>query len=348
MSAMDANEVTATELQMRVYEAGRRISWFIENTADSIGFRSTDPAIRSLTLRWKLATIPLIEEASLRADPVVAAVDLWAFTLQHSDFMTRGQGRDVFGEFQPLVVAASDTIERIAADVAGRLRPGGSPTTEDEQAARKWAAEHPLQGKGLGRESILSTDWKVLAITETSLTGTVASVQRSLGGVANRLGYLNEGIFKRVLWQAELAGREMMPALLAEGRTAMDSLFSGQGSRLFDAVTEQRVAAFASIAGERAAVLDGIRGERREVLEAIVTERAAVLDAVRTERRAVLDAVEAERAATLASADSIAQRSIDHAFAAAGRLLLWIFVGLLVLAIVGAIGAASAIRALRS
>ncbi len=348
LSAMDATEVTTTELQMRVYEAGRRISWIIEHTADTIAYNTNDPDIRRNTLRWKLGAIPLVEEASLRADPVVAAVDLWAFTMQLSDFLRRGQARDAFGEFQLLAIAATDSLERIAGEVAGRLRPGGTPTAEDEQAIRNWARQHPMQGKGLGRESILSTNWKVLSITETSLTGTVASVQRSLGAVTNRLGYLNKGIFKRVLWQAELAARDMAPTLAAETRETLDSILAGQKTSIFGAITEQRVASFHSIAGERVAVLDGIRGERREVLEAIMTERTAVLDAIRTERKAVLDAVRAERMATLATTDSMAQRSIDHAFAAASRLLLWIFLGLRVLAIVGAIGAASAVRALRS
>ena len=214
---MDATEVTASELQMRVFEAGRRISYIIEATADTIAFRTSDPDIRVLTLRWKIAAIPQVEEASLRPDPVVAAVDLWGLTMQHSDFFKRGPGRDLFGEFQPLVLAASDTLELVAAEVAGRLRPGGRIPPEEEKPLRDWAARHPIRARGFGRESILSTNWKVLSLTETSLTGTVATVQRSLNGVTNRLGYLNEGMMKRVLWQGELVtrsnGTEILPGI---------------------------------------------------------------------------------------------------------------------------------------
>jgi hypothetical protein len=63
---MDATEVTATELRGRVHGPGRRISRFIEHTADTIAYNTTDPEIRSVTLRWKLGAIPLIEEASNR------------------------------------------------------------------------------------------------------------------------------------------------------------------------------------------------------------------------------------------------------------------------------------------
>jgi hypothetical protein len=348
LTAMEAAEVTASELQMRVYEAGRRFSWIIESAADTIAKRTEEPEVRRRALRWKIVVIPLVEEASLRADPVVAAVDLWGLSMQQSDFLTTGAGRDFFGDLQPIAIAAADTLEGIAGAVVGRMRAEGHARVQEETNLREWARRHPIEGSSLGRESILSSNWEVLGITETSLTGTMASVQRSLTGVTNRLGYLNEGIFKRVLWQSELVAHDLTPMLVTGSRVAMDSIFVGQQGRLFSAVTEQRVATFASIAHERAAVLEGIRGERGEVLDRIAAERIAVLDAIMTERRAVLDAVRAERIAALAAADSIAQRSIEHAFAAAGRLLLWIFVGLVVLAIAGGLGAVLAIRTLRS
>lgn len=335
LGAMEATEVTATELQMRVYEAGRRFSWIIESSADTIAKYTTDDRIRRSALRWKILAIPLAEEASLRADPVIAAVDLWGFAMQQSEFLKTGPGRELFGDQQPTAINATDSLERIAAAVVGRMRPGGRVTASEEASLRTWARNHPIVGSAHGRQSLLSSDWKVLSVTESSLTGTVASVQRSLTGVTNRLGYLNEGLFKRVLWQSELAATDMMPALVALGRTAMDSILTVQEGKVFAGVTEQRIATIEAMGKERAIVLDAIRGERRAVLEAFVGERTAAFDAMRAERVAVLEALKAERIATLASADSIAQRSIDHAAAVAGRFMLWSFLGLLAIAIAG-------------
>jgi len=343
---MEATEVTAGELQMRVYEAGRRISYIIESTADTIAFRTTDPTIRSLTLRWKLAAIPQVEEASLRADPVVAAADLWGFAIQHSDFFKHGAGRDLLGGFQALAIAASDTLELLAAEVAGRLRPEGRVRPEDEKALRDWAGRHPIRARGFGRESILSTNWEVLSLTETSLTGTVASVQRSLNGVTNRLGFLNEGMMKRVLWQGELVTRDLMPTIVQSGREALLHDLSEQQGQVFETVDKQRVATLASLSAEREAVLDAIRGERIAVLDGVRSERATVLEALRAERIAVVDAIREERIATLAAADSMAQRSIDHAAAAVGRLLLWVFVALLILAAIVGFSAVLIVRSL--
>ena len=337
LSGVEADQgVTATQLQMWAYESGRRFSTLVEATADTIAARSTNPTVRLQALRWKTAAIPLFEEASLRSDPVVATVDLWVLTMQQSGYLQRGDGRDAFGPLQPLAVAVADTLELLAAELARRVRP---ITAEDREALRSWAERHPIQGTGLRRESVLGSSWKSLRIGETNVFGTVASLQRSLDGVSNRLGYLNEGIFKRALWQAELAARELANGtipLLDSGRAVVFRELSAQQDQLFGAIDEQRIATISALTAERVAVLEGVRGER-----------VAVLDAIRGERAAVLEAIRSERIATLAAIDSLTQRSIDHAGMMAGRLLLWTLIGLLFLVAVLGLGTMAAARTWR-
>ena len=316
MAALEAPDVTAAELQLWVYETGRHFSSIIESTADSIGARSRDPTVRRNALRWKIAAIPLIEEASLRPDPVVATGDLWGFALQLSDYLERGDGRDAFGDQQPLAVAAADTLERLADGLAIRII-DPQRREQSKRALQAWAERHPLHGPELARESVLSSDMKALAITETSLTGTVASLQRNLIGVSNRLGYLNEGMLKRVLWQSELTAGDLVSPLLDRGRAAMLRDLSVGWTQLIASVDSERAATFANIAVERATVLDRVSAER-----------VAIVDAARQERVAVLAALHDERVAALASMDSVTQRSIDHAGAVAGRLLLLTVVSL--------------------
>ena len=253
--------------------------------------------------------------------------------MQHSDFFKHGAGRDLFGEFQPLRRSRRPTRSS-----SWPLRwPGGSGRRGGfGRRLRRLSGTGPRgtrSGPGASGASPSSrTDWEVLSLTETSLTGTVASVQRSLNGVTNRLGFLNEGMMKRVLWQGELVVRDLTPTIVQNGREALLHDLSEQQGQVFEAVDQQRVATLAAVSAERAAVLDGVRGERIAVLDAIRSERGTVLEALRAERMAMLDAIRDERIATLAAADSMAQRSIDHAAAAAGRLLLWVFVALLALA----------------
>jgi len=337
LAAMEASDVTASELQLRVYEAGRESSYIVESAADAIAARSTDSSVRRRALRWKIASTPLIQEASLRSDPVVATVDLWAFTMQLSDYLKWGDGRDAFGELQPIAVAASDTLQGLAGAVAGRVvGTGGDTLARVGRAVEGWADRHPLRGSDLVRPSVLSSDWKALSMTETSLTGTVASVQRNLLGISSRLGYLNEGMLKRVLWQTQLAAGDLIPPLLARGRAAMMQDIAEQGHQISLGVDAQRSAVFSALAGERSAVMDRI-----------TAERVAVVNAIRAERVAVLDAVEVERRAAVASIDSIAQRSIDHAGAVLGRLLLQAFLAFAALVAVIALGALWLVRSRR-
>jgi hypothetical protein len=335
LSAVKAQpELTATQLQGWVYEAGRRSSAVIEATADVIAARSYDPTVRLQAIRWKAAAIPLIEEASLRTEPVVAAIDLWGFSMQQSDYLRRGEGRDNFGSLQPLAIAAADTLERLVADVVARTRQDGPIPSEVTQSLRTWAERHPIRGAWLQRESILGSNWKALGISETSLFGTVASLHRDLVGVSNRLGYLNEGMFKRAFWQGQLAAGEALKqsgSLLDSSRKTFFHDVSEQQRQFFGAVDGQRIATLTALTAERVAVLAALRGERVATIEALRGEREIALDALREERIAMLGAIREERIATLAAVDSITQRSIDHAGAMIGRLLLWTFLGVLLL-----------------
>jgi hypothetical protein len=357
LAAMDASEVTASELQLRVYEAGRRLSSIVETTADTIAAHSANPVVRRNALQWKIAAVPLIEEASLRPDPVVATADLWGFTIQLSDYVTQGDGREAFGDQQQLAVAATDSLKQVMGDVAGHVvGTDGTRLGTAEQRIRDWAALHPLRGGQLARESVLSSDWKALSISETSLTGTVASVQRNLVGVNNRLGYLNEGIFKRVLWQSELAAGDLAPPLLARSQEALkDAIREGiseaiaeQAKQVLGAVDVQRVATLSSLTAERIAAFDDIAAERKAVLEGVSQERLATLAALQDEQVRVLEAIQTERRAAFSSMDSVTQRSIDHAGRVVGRLLLWTVVATVGLAIFVGFGAVWVARSVRT
>ena len=176
---------------------------------------------------------------------------------------------------------------------------GGDTLAQIVRSVQGWADQHPLRGSDLVRQSVLSSDWKALSIIETNLSGTVASVERSLLGINSRLGYLNEGLLKRVQWQTQLAVGDLIPPLLERGRIALRQDLADQGHQLSLGVDAQRDAIFSSLAVERSAVMDRI-----------TAERVAVVDAIRLEREAVLQAVDAERQAAVASIDSIAQHSM--------------------------------------
>ena len=257
--------------------------------------------------------------------------------MQLSQYVRQGDGREAFGNLQPIALAASDTLQSLVGSVARRMiGSGGDTLAQVVQSVQGWADGHPLRGSDLVRQSVLSSDWKALSIVETNLTGTVASVERSLLGINSRLGYLNEGLLKRVQWQTQLAVGDLIPPLLERGRIALRQDLADQGTPI--------------VVGGRCPTgrhIFLLAVERSAVMDRITAERVAVVDAIRLEREAVLQAVDAERQAAVASIDSIAQHSIDHAGLVLGRLLLRAFLALMALVAVIALGALWAVRTRR-
>lgn len=328
-------DVTSRELQTRTYELGRHFASVIELTADSIAARSTDPAVARHALEWKVAGVPLAHEASLRHDPVVAVVDVWAFAVQQRNYFADGDGRDAFGPEQPTARAAA---ERLIDDAKGLITASLTSHTilpETITTVTEWAAEHPIRGEQFARPSISAYDWKLFESEDARLAASVGNIERSISEVTNRLAIIDEELFKQARWNVQLMAGDALSAADGPKDSLLRTLGTLNGtlqsaSRLMDGtpdlLTAQREAAFEAIARERKAAFQALGSEREAVLAALTREREALLAAIRE-----------ERIGTLQSADSITQRSIDHVAAALERIIwrLAVLAGVLVVILAG-------------
>jgi hypothetical protein len=315
MAASPEVAVSANQLQLQAFEMGRTLSSIIEQAADSIQRTSTDPGVQRNALLWKISAIPLLQEAALRNDPHIATVDLLAFTVQQSDYLTTGSGRASFGDQQPIAVAAAANAERAAKGlVEGSLQSGQLSAASDERI-RQWAASHPMQGPELRRASILDSDWEALGFSDQSLMATVGNVDRTLVNISYRLSYLNETLAMEARWNAELAvGAAMqnprVDSLLGSSTATLRSvgLFADNAPSLVDS--------------QRTALMRDINAQRTAMMQDIDRQRVLAFGDLAAEREALQAALTAEREATLLSADSIVQRSIDRSSDVAQRLAL--------------------------
>jgi hypothetical protein len=304
--------VTSMQLRVRIYATSRQVNAAIETAADSIHALATASLVRERALLWKVSAIPTVEEAALDDDPVVAAVDLWAFALQQRNYFRTGDGRNAFGTAQRIAITAADTIEQaVRALIAGIRTVNTIPPTSDVRL-EEWAASHPIWGPNMHRVSILASDWKALGIQSSGLGSAVARIEQSMAQANERLGYLNEGLLDRVTWQAQLA---------ASNAPSAERLDTIAGDVAFGV---RRLGAFASaapttFAKERRELFEEIDEERTRVFESITAQRVAIAQDVRAGRAAVFDDLTRERIAALDQADSITQRSIDRADAMARR-----------------------------
>ena len=339
LQAVKEVEVSSALLQLRAYETGRLASSIVERAADSIAAVSGDPGVRLRSLQWKIASVPLVQEASLHDEPLVAVVDLWALALQQADYFESGDGRNAFGPSQEVALeAARQVVFETRRTFARSVRSGQIPS-EAVDAVPAWASRHPIRGDEMHRESLLSSNWNALGIGESSLPGSLASLKQTLGGITQRLGYVNEGLLKRVRWQGEL----MAGTVLLDPRT--DSLLTGLqttsaaiGTALSDAPVDLHRA--------RELVARDLREQQIAAFAALDRQRMATLAALGDERLAAFAALRAERVATLAAVDSMAQRSIDRFDAVATRLMRWFGAAVGVLGAVLAVGVLTLVRAL--
>ena len=318
---------SAALVQLQSFETGRAISTIIEQAADSIMAATTDPVIRRHALLWKISAIPLVQEAALRADPVIAAADQYGFTIQLSDYLTSGSGSHSFGAEQPIAVAAAAGAERTALGLVAGILKSGQLSAKGEAFVRNWAAANPMTGPGLRRASILSSDWKALGVSDNSLAATVGNMDRTLANLTYRLSYLNETLAAQARWNAELAGGEALrtpriDTLLGSGTTTLRSvgLFADDFPTLIDR--------------EREALMRDIDRQRVLAFEDIAVQRVALETALTSERAVLMEQLKQERIAVLLSADTLAQRSIDRSGAMLRQLALEIMVVALI--VVGA------------
>lgn len=308
-------EVSADALHVEVVELGRRFSGSIEAAADVIIAESQDPQVRYDALLWKAYAIPLVQEAALRSDPVFAEGDLWAFSIQQNDFFASGAGRDAFGTHHEVALAAADKMEHEALTFMRASAAGDSIKPRTIERMHAWAASHPLQSLRFTRESVAPEFEELLGLSGGGLGATVADMNRTVAGMHDRLGYMNESMMKQVRWNTELMAAEATKSpeispTLAAADSALEHLST---------LAEITPGLLDSL---RVAAITTVREERIAAIEAMSAERIAVMRGVDEERVLVIAAVHEERIATLAAADKIAERSIERAEHAAARLML--------------------------
>lgn len=315
-SMQAAPEVTASAslLQLQAFEAGRAISTILESAADSIRAASTDADVRRNALLLKISAIPLVQEAALRTDPVIAAADLYGFTIQLSDYLGTGAGSHSFGAEQAIAVAAAADAERAALDMVSGTLKSGQLSAKGEAYIRAWAAAHPMRGPALRRASILSSDWKALGLSDNSLAASIGHMERTLENVTYRLSYLNETLAAQARWNAELAGGEALrtpriDSLLGAGDTSLRSV--GAFADAFPGFLDQW----------RQALMRDVDRQRILSFEALAEQRAALEAALDMEREVLMRQVDEERIAAFRSLDSVAARALDKSDAMLRRLI---------------------------
>jgi hypothetical protein len=332
--------VSAAVLRARVNDLAERLAGRIEETSDQIRMEARDPVLRRRALRVKIEAIPALYSAAYRGDPLQAAMDVWAFAFQVSQFV-EGAGRDYFGPQQPLVRALARDMLADADAVVEGIAVGPEPLARARGRVEAWAREHPIERNLTARPSIASSMAEMRSERDAFVA--VGAAAETLEDVSERLNTYAAQLPKQARWQAELLVADMSAEPVVADALGDVHALGETARRANDLVADAPglVAAASSpvramMADERRAVLAEVDAQRLQTLQFATAERLAVLAAVREERIAAFAALRDERVEILKELDAIKSRGVDSAVVGLEQVVdyaLWRVAGVLALLI---------------
>jgi hypothetical protein len=309
-------EMSTDELRQRVYELGTREEGRIIDAVARIHVVSGDLGTRRAAIDWALAAVPAVQEATLRPEPLVALIDLWALASQTGTWAREGPGRARLGE-------GWSTVEMVAREMASdcerldELLLGSQRDARRGEARReieRWAAENPITSPAFERPSA-SVAWSGAFVQDqrSALSSFVVNTDQRLDVLGQRVAMMNRNVMTRMRWTLELLlqdslGKENVATLLED--TVRD-------------IEAQREGLLADMDRERTEIFAQLTRQRRAI-DAQLNELLAETD-VRVD--ALLSETDARVNALVAQADARARAVVDRLLvgvALVGALLIFL------------------------
>ncbi|MBN8226788.1 chemotaxis protein [Corallococcus macrosporus] len=330
------SDLSVAVMRTRVRDLARRFSGLIEAMADDLASRSGSPSVAAAMLRFKANAVPAVQSTLFKPDPVAAIIDTWALLAQLEESLPRS----ATGASPELVSQAHASLVSLESELAAEWREvtGHEDVTQTRDRVHAWAAEHPLTGPLVTRESTTALLASLTEVTGGGLRSTAAGLIEDTRDLTARVDLYATSLPRQARWQAELVATDAMRAPTVQAALAE----LGRTVDLLDRVGSVAANTPALIERERRAVLDAVHAERLGLQEFVTGERQAVLADVGRERQAVVDALHAERVATLQQLDGLARGWVDHAFDRLGplvdRVFLWLALLMVLLGVGGVLG----------
>lgn len=319
------SDLSVGALRIRVRDMARRFPAVLETAADEIAARSDEEEMRRAMLEFKSNAVPAMQGALLQPDPVASLVDAWALLAQLEEALPRRAAHAP----PELVAHARQSLEGLETEVEALWRElsGNEDVSQAHERVHAWAADHPLTGPLITRDSTVPVLASLTDISRVSPLGAAAALMEDTRDIAARVDLYAASLPRQARWQAELLMDDAASAPPLQ--SAVDDL--GRTVDILDRMGGLAERMPALVARERVAVLDGLDRSRLSLQEFASGERKALMTDVGHEREAALAALHTERVEALQQLDAIGDRWVDHAFDRTDRLVDRVFRWLLVL-----------------
>ena len=291
--------ITVTEFRIRLNDYTEYFVAVIDDSSEHVIDTSDDQVVRRNAMEFRLLAVNVFLNSLNQPGPVASLVDAWALCLQLEDYVAEGGvGAELFGEHQPTMIAATQTVRMEIERVVEAVAQGPSP--DGARLVYTWADDHPLTSTMMVRSS---TAVALAEQLESSGNDAFAALGRLQAGVDEMVSQYQRYISvmpRTVRWHSQLILHE----------TLYDELDLGDTKETFDILRAQAVE-LGEVAGE---LLAGM--PNREELEAelaaaladlqplIDAERARLLTEVDRQRGLIFDDVAVQREAIMADVES--------------------------------------------
>jgi hypothetical protein len=286
----------------------------IEAAANTIMTQTSDPALQREALLFKLEVVPAFYQALFYSDPLAAALDAWALSIQLEDFLeSRGKR---LGELLPVALKAARTV-RAQIETAAKE---AAKTPEGFERARSkvesWARANPILGPFSSRPSILP-ELATLAAggLDISVFQVVANIPVTVQDIATRIDIYSAYLPKAAHWHAELLVFE-----LADRSDAQQVMATFESVQKMMERTNLLLSP-ESLQGALQTARGEVRAEGNAVLASVDTQRVETLAYLTRERAAAVADIDRERVTLLRELDELRSRSLRDVEDLSARLI---------------------------
>ncbi len=138
-------QFTSEDLRDELAAFAARFNATVVSAADQIASESSDPELQRRALLWKLRMVPLVAQAGFVLDAEQTYVALFALATAQQQYLSSGAGKDLFGEEQPVAVAAADELVEAARAIGARFL-NAEQQGRLESEVSSLAESHPIRG----------------------------------------------------------------------------------------------------------------------------------------------------------------------------------------------------------
>jgi hypothetical protein len=320
MKQHNIKHFTSQEIQIRVSEFSSHFAHMVEASADEIRSQTTDPDIRSRALVWKIYAISECQSSATSADPLMAIIDMWTFVLQMADYFETGEGKNIFGELQPIAVNTARSLEEQMVNmVKEKALPEGFVFVQG--FVNDWAEKHPIKTRFYTHDSTLPLLADIYRVSQRGAMATMSDIDQGIRDVSNRIWFLADNLPRQVRWQAEYlmettVSGQKMEETLNNVNTLVKSIdrMARVVEQSPELIERERTAVFAEIREERKAVLQSISEQRIETIQEVNKEIIEVIKAIHEERVATVKDLRNERIETLEFISKRAEGLVESLF----------------------------------